>query len=107
MCLSCISDNMEERKQLKDFAEWVLCIGDGKIALDDGEKLIQIPNDILLQGGDDPKQTIINNTYPDLLHNYRQRSFLQERAILCPRNKIVQEINDYIMEEMILSKVRW
>jgi hypothetical protein len=89
MCFSCISNNMEERKQLKDFVEWVLRIGDGKLASDDGEELIQIPNDILLQGGDDPKQTIINNTYPDLLHNYREMLFLQERAILCPRNETI------------------
>jgi hypothetical protein len=96
MHLSCIFDNMEERKQLKDFAEWVLYIGDGKTASDDGEELIQISNDILLQGGDDPKKTIINSTYPDLLHNYQERSFLQEREILYPRNETVQEINDYI-----------
>jgi hypothetical protein len=32
-----------------------------------------------------------------LLSNY-ERTFLQERAILCPRNKTVQEINDYIMD---------
>jgi hypothetical protein len=91
---------MEERKQLKDFAEWVLHIGDGKIAWDDGEELIHIPNDILLQGGDDPKKTIINSTYPDLLHNYRERLFLQQRAILCPRNETIQEINDYIMDKL-------
>jgi hypothetical protein len=47
----------------------VLSIGDGKTASDDGEELIQIPNDILLKGGDNPKQTIINITYPDLLRN--------------------------------------
>jgi hypothetical protein len=78
----------------------VLSIGDGKTASDDGEELIQIPNDILLKGGDNPKQTLINITYPDLLHNYRERSFLQERAILYPRNEIVQEINDYIMDKL-------
>jgi hypothetical protein len=78
----------------------VLSIGDGKTASDDGEELIQIPNDILLQGGDYPKQTIINITYPDLPRNYRERSFLQERAILYPRNEIVQEINDYIMDKL-------
>jgi hypothetical protein len=91
MRLSCISNNMEERKQLKDFAEWVLRIGDGKTASDDGE--------------DDPKQTIINITYPDLLCYYQEMSFLQERAILCPRNEIVQEINDYIMDKLSGEKM--
>jgi hypothetical protein len=53
-----------------------------------------------LKRGDDPRETIINSTYPDLLSNYRERTFLEERAILCPRNDIVQEINDYIMDKL-------
>jgi hypothetical protein len=31
-----------------------------------------------------------------LLNNYKEKNFLQERAILCPRNEIVDQINDYI-----------
>jgi ATP-dependent DNA helicase PIF1 len=50
--------------------------------------------------GNDPRETIVNSTYPDLLSNYRERVFLQERAILCPRNDIVQEINEYIMDQI-------
>jgi hypothetical protein len=53
-----------------------------------------------LKKGDDPREMIINSTYPDLLSNYRERTFLEERAILCPRNDIVQEINDYIMDKL-------
>jgi hypothetical protein len=30
MRLSCISNDVEEKKQLQDFAEWILDIGDGK-----------------------------------------------------------------------------
>jgi hypothetical protein len=41
--LSCVSDDIEEKKQLKDFAEWILRIGDGKMASDDGEEWIYIP----------------------------------------------------------------
>jgi hypothetical protein len=50
--------------------------------------------------GNDPRETIVNSTYPDLLSNYRERVFLQERAILCPRNDTVQEINEYIMDQI-------
>jgi ATP-dependent DNA helicase PIF1 len=83
---------------VQDFAKWILDIEDGKTSSDEGEELVQIPDDILLEKGEDPKETIVNNTYPDLLSNYKERTFLQERAILYPRNEIVQEINDYIMD---------
>jgi hypothetical protein len=59
--------------------------------------LIKIPEDLLLEKEDDSRETTINSTYPDLLNNYKERSFLQERAILCARNETIQEINDYIM----------
>jgi hypothetical protein len=51
MCLSCMSDNIEEKKQLHYFAEWILNIGDGKIASNDGDELIKIPEDLLLEKG--------------------------------------------------------
>jgi hypothetical protein len=62
--------------------------------------LIQVPSDILLEKGSDPKETIVNSTYPNMLSNYRERTFLQERAILCPRNETVKEINEYIIEKL-------
>jgi ATP-dependent DNA helicase PIF1 len=48
----------------------------------------------------------VKSTYPNLLSKYREPKFLEERAILCPRNETVEEINDYVMskiegEEMI------
>jgi hypothetical protein len=100
MCLSCVSDDIEEKKQLKDFAKWILRIGDGKMASDDGEEWINIPDDILLEKGNDPREIIVNSTYPDLLSNYRERAFLQGRIILCPSNDTVQEINEYIMDQI-------
>jgi hypothetical protein len=70
-----------------------------KKAPDDGEEWINI-HDILLEKGNDPRETIVNSTYPDLLSNYKERAFLQERAILCPKNDTVQEINEYIMDQV-------
>jgi hypothetical protein len=35
MHLSCVSDDIEEKKQLKDFTEWILYIGDGKMVSDE------------------------------------------------------------------------
>jgi hypothetical protein len=49
MCLSCISVDIEEKRQLQDFAKWIFDIGDGKTTSDEGEELVQIPDDILLE----------------------------------------------------------
>jgi hypothetical protein len=93
-------DNRDEEDKMKQFADWILNIGDGKTTTDDGDELIQIPNDILLEKGDDAKQTIVDSTYPTLISNYKEREYLKERAILCPRNDTVNEINEYIMSKL-------
>jgi len=100
MRLSCLSNNCIEQQKVEEFARWILDIGDGKMSADDGEELIKIPSDILLQKGVDPREAIVKSTYPDLLNNYRQRKFLEERAILCPRNEMVDQINEYIMSQI-------
>jgi hypothetical protein len=48
--LNCISNDIEEKKQLRDFVKWILNIGGGKRS-DDGDELIQIPEDLLLKRG--------------------------------------------------------
>jgi hypothetical protein len=48
--LNCISNDIEEKKQLRDFVKWILNIGGGKRS-DDGDELIQIPKDLLLKRG--------------------------------------------------------
>jgi hypothetical protein len=53
-----------------------------------------------LEKGNDPRETIVNSTYPDLLSNYRKRAFLQERAIHHLINDTVQEINEYIIDQI-------
>lgn len=100
MRLSCMSTNRTEQQQIEEFAEWILNIGDGKTAPDDGEEWIKIPNDLLLEKGDDPKEAIVKSTYPNFIANYRERSFLEDRAILCPRNETVDEINEYVMSKI-------
>ena len=100
MRLSCLSSNRIEQQKVEEFAQWILNIGDGKMSSDDGEEMIKIPSDLLLQKGDDPREAIVKSTYPDLLNNYQQQKFLEERAILCPRNEMVDQINEYIMSQI-------
>lgn len=97
MRLSCISRDEDEQKRTADFAQWILNIGDGKTTSADGEEWIEIPDDLILKKGGDPKEEIVKSIYPNLVQNYKKRDFLEQRAILCPRNETAREINEFIM----------
>jgi hypothetical protein len=73
-----MSDDIEEKRRLQEFAQWILDIGDGKTTSGNGDELIKIPDDILLEKRDDPRETIINSTYPDMLFNYRGKNFCKK-----------------------------
>lgn len=100
MRLSCMSNNPLEKKKVAEFADWILNVGDGANTTDEGDEWIKIPRELLLEKGEDPKETIVRSIYPNLLQNYQKREFLEERAIMCPRNETVDEINKYIMSQI-------
>jgi ATP-dependent DNA helicase PIF1 len=77
-----------------------LNIGNGTTTSPEGEEWIKITSDILLNKGSDPRKTIVECTYRNLRQRYRDQDFLEERAILCPRNEIVRESNEYIMDQL-------
>ncbi|XP_058741129.1 uncharacterized protein LOC131613479 [Vicia villosa] len=102
------------------FSEWILQFGDcntclsqfilkyggkilgydkdGKISEPNaGYAEICIPHELLLAKFDDPIEMIVKSTYPNILENYTNSTFLQSRAILASTIEIVDEINDYII----------
>jgi hypothetical protein len=83
MRLSCISDDAEEKKSIQDFVECILVIGNGNTTSDDGDELIQVPSDILLEKGSDPKETIVNSTHPNMLSNYKDMTFYRKEQYFC------------------------
>ncbi|KAF8051589.1 hypothetical protein N665_1698s0005 [Sinapis alba] len=99
----------EEAKDLKEFSEWILAVGDGRVGEpNDGEALIEIPEDFLIMDPKDPIETISHAIYGDTdsLRGIKDPKFFQERAILCPTNENVNIINDHMLsaldgEEMI------
>ncbi|XP_076951359.1 uncharacterized protein LOC143624673 [Bidens hawaiensis] len=87
--------NIEETRL---FAEWLLKIGEGKLGgPNHGEVQIDIPYDILIKDSVDPTSALIEFVYPSILQNYKKKDFFQERAILAPKNEVVQEINDMLL----------
>ncbi|GJV40615.1 putative DNA helicase [Tanacetum coccineum] len=75
-------------EQLRLFTNWLLDMGDGRlpfIALDgkDEATWITIPDDLLLPISDNPIDTIMAHTFPDLVNRLHDINYLKERCILC------------------------
>jgi ATP-dependent DNA helicase PIF1 len=95
------SSNSAENDQLKEFAKWILDIGDGKVGIiEDGECIVDIPPDLLIQSSSDPIGDIVEAIYPNLLQNMLIPNFFQDRAILAPTLEVVEKINDYVLALM-------
>ncbi|GKA28654.1 ATP-dependent DNA helicase PIF1-like protein [Tanacetum coccineum] len=90
--------NSSEKKEIQDFADWILNIGNGKIGgNNDGEANVEFPDDTLIPDSDDHVGSIIHETYPDLLQNLYDPDYFQERAILAPTHELVDMINDRML----------
>ncbi|KAL8094160.1 hypothetical protein AgCh_035870 [Apium graveolens] len=70
-----------------------------------GQEMIKIPPELYRPTGENPMEDIVNEVYPSLLENYRDPAYLQERAILTPKNETVHELNDFLMS-MIPGEAR-
>jgi len=83
---------------LRLFAKWILDIGDGKLGVDnDGESVIEIPDDICLNNSGNHVGDIVEAIYPNLLSNMKESYFFQDRAILAPTLELVEKVIDYVM----------
>ena len=53
---------------MKQFADWIIKIGDGKVGVDnDGVAEVEIPSELLIMDTSSPLQCIVDFTYPNLL----------------------------------------
>ncbi|KAH7666932.1 DNA helicase protein [Dioscorea alata] len=99
--------NEESRDQFREFAEWLLQIGDGTIAsiernhndLDEGD-WIEIPQYLLVENLGNPIQSIIEAIYPQFQLNYAKTEYLRQRAIVTPYNETVDILNETISNEI-------
>nr|GEY20419.1 hypothetical protein [Tanacetum cinerariifolium] len=93
--------------EIQDFAKWILKVEDGELGeANNGEVLIDVPEELLIDVVDDPVTSIIDFTYLNLLNNINNPSYFQEKAILAPTNEVVKTINDHLLnkfpgEEMV------
>ena len=93
-----------ELKDLQEFSEWILKVGDGKLSEpNDGEAEIEIPYEFLItDSNDNPIEAISEAIYGDStsLHENKEAKFIQERAILCPTNEDVNRVNEYMLDKL-------
>ncbi|XP_076915899.1 uncharacterized protein LOC143575385 [Bidens hawaiensis] len=81
------------------FAKWILDISEGNIGgPNDGVVTIDIPDDLLIKDSVDPILKLFDFVYPDILQNYENQHYFQDRSILAPTNEIVDEINDSLLK---------
>ncbi|XP_076938850.1 uncharacterized protein LOC143607202 [Bidens hawaiensis] len=93
-----IGAQTSDMEQTKQFAKWLLDIGEGNVGgLNDGEATIDIPDDLLINDSSYPNQSLIDFVYPSILQNIENIDFFRERALLAPTNEDVQEINDRLL----------
>ncbi|WJX66872.1 DNA helicase [Trifolium repens] len=99
MRLQSSSNSSDSLEEISEFSEWLLKVGEGKLSEpNDGYADIQIPNELLITNYEEPIKAIVENTYPDLLQNFKRPDYLQSRAILASTIQIVDEINNYVLD---------
>ena len=90
-----------EKTVLDEFACWVLSVGEGTVPMENQEgeitpSWITLPSDIALMPRSEYISSIINATYDCFQDNFNNVSYLAERAIICPTNKVANSINDVL-----------
>ena len=92
------TENQPDVIEQKEFAEWLLEVGEDRIPTIRGleNNIIRLPNDIIL-----PSQNIndlINFVYSNFTTHFNPQ-YLVERAILAPKNVDVNNVNTIIMDQ--------
>jgi ATP-dependent DNA helicase PIF1 len=93
---------VDARNELDMFAKWVLSIGDGTLlaerrASEHEATWITIPEDLLLRVEGDKVAALVSKVYPNFLLNNRDPTYLSSRAIVCPNNAEVDDVNNYVL----------
>ncbi|XP_057740395.1 uncharacterized protein LOC130957569 [Arachis stenosperma] len=84
--------------QLKEFATWLLQVGDGLIGDNtDGESVIRIPHNLLLNVESACLHDLVLFVYPDILLYSSSVDYFKDRSILAPTLDVVTEVNNHVM----------
>ncbi|XP_072087922.1 uncharacterized protein [Arachis hypogaea] len=84
--------------QLEEFADWLLQIGDGLFGDSiDGESVIRIPDNLLLDIESPGLHDLVLFVYPDILLHTSSVDYFKDMSILAPTLDIVTKVNNHVM----------
>jgi hypothetical protein len=97
-----MATNFEEQRE---FAKWVLNVGDGNLPAIVEEKgvdpdWIKIPSHMRLPAKDCNLRGLIRTIYPNHRCHSGDAMYLMQRSILAPKNTNVDEVNNAILESI-------
>ena len=80
----------------EEFSDYLLKIGDGSVAIVDGEVTIDLPSEICTDSSllDDPFDAIGRQVFPDIGAMYGEEDYILSGAVLAARNADVERVND-------------
>ncbi|XP_027905618.1 ATP-dependent DNA helicase PIF1-like [Vigna unguiculata] len=90
--------NNQTTNDIKEFADWILKIGDGQMdANENGECMVEIPEELLIINTDLPLLSLVEFVYPQFVVNMTKPNYFDNGAILCPTNDFVEHVNDFML----------
>jgi ATP-dependent DNA helicase PIF1 len=93
------TSNLLENLKQKEFAEFLLKIGDGTYTINSGtEDVITLPSNMVITKG--ILTNLIDFVYPNLAENCGNANYMVNKAILTPKNVNVDIVSDMIMERI-------
>ncbi|XP_076944494.1 uncharacterized protein LOC143615189 [Bidens hawaiensis] len=74
-----VGSDTSKIQETKEFANWLLDLGEGKLGgQNDGDASFDIPDDLLIKDTSDPISQLINFVYPCILRDYENPDFFSE-----------------------------
>jgi len=95
-----LTENMRTGEGEKDFADYLIKLGNGDIEVhnDLGEDVIEIDQDMIIDGHEDGRN-LIDEIFGEVI-NENNFQDISKRAILCPKNEDTLKLNDEILKRL-------
>ncbi|GKD95136.1 ATP-dependent DNA helicase PIF1-like protein [Tanacetum coccineum] len=95
------TNNEEDTKEIKEFADWMLKIGEGEVGPEnDGEVEIEFPDDVLIKTDGDTLKAMVEAIYPTIDEEIGKDEYFENKAILVPTNEEVDVINEHMLSQI-------
>ena len=87
-----------DAEEQKIFSKYLIDLGDGNIPISEEHGEFAIPIDDRLAFSGNKVRDLVNWVFPNIREHIQDPVWLSERAILCPTNKEIDEVNEILTE---------